>query len=464
MTSPVAGEELLAASRIIAQRTGIVCRDRHLAPLEATLREAMARFALPSCAVLLERLRESPDDASEIIFVIKKITTGESYFFRDPEQIAFLRREWLPATIAAKRHSGDLTLNLWSAGCAAGQECVTLAILLHEAIPDMHRWKIGLLGTDINSDVLRQARTGLYSAWSLRATPDAMWGRYFVAEGKEWRAREELLSMIRYQPMNLIGDPAPGEAMDLILCRNVLIYFDNSTGDRVLARLAESLAPGGHLMLGAAEMRHVPLPGCEIALHGRYGYYRRLTPADAAAPPEREAAPPGEDREARVIALMRSASWRQALDAVGQAETWRSNTSCLLQFKAKILANMGDIRQAIDLCRASIALEATDKHVYLILALAHLEAGELADAEAALRKGIFLDRKFLECHFHLGLLLLRSGRREAGLKSLRGALHHAQKSPPRWVVHHSANITLERFMPTLRAEIDHYARSIHGPA
>ncbi|MBF0178599.1 MAG: protein-glutamate O-methyltransferase CheR [Magnetococcales bacterium] len=464
MTPPDEGDGLQAACRVIVQRTGIVFKDRHLATLETTLRDTMERFNLPSRAVLLDRLRDSPDDASEIIFVIKRITTGESYFFRDSEQIEFLRREWLPAMIAARRQAGDLTLNLWSAGCAAGQECVTLAILLREAIPDIARWKIGLLGTDINSDALRQARTGLYSVWSMRATPESTRERHFVAEGKDWRARAELLSMIRYQPMNLIGDPTPGVAMDLILCRNVLIYFDDATGDRVLARLAGCLAPGGHLILGAAEMRHAPLPGCEIGWHGQYGYYRRPKPSDETAPPVREPEPPLGDREARVIALMRTASWRQALEAVGQPETWRSNTASLLQFRARILANMGEIRQAIDLCRASIALEATDKHVYLILALAHLEASELADAEAALRKGIFLDRKFLECHFHLGLLLLRDGRREAGLKSLRGALHHAQRSPPRWLVHHSANITLERFLPSLRAELDHYARRSHGPA
>ncbi|MBF0427873.1 MAG: protein-glutamate O-methyltransferase CheR, partial [Magnetococcales bacterium] len=380
-------QDLHRAQQIIGQRTGIVIKEHQQANLAKTLQEALEHFSIPTHAALLDLLQNCSPNEPVMEFLVNRITIGESYFFRDAEQMDFLRTVCLPQIIAAKRQEGSRSLRIWSAGCSAGQETVTLAILLHELLPDLSQWHIHLMGTDINVEALRQAISGLYQEWSFRSTTAWHRDRFFQPIGSKWRTRDSLRSMMQFTYLNLIEDAFPTtlnktEAMDLILCRNVFIYFDQKTTAKAAAKLAECLVPGGWLILGVADLLQNQIPGCRIHIHDRYNYFQRQNSKIIEAKPclepiphaiayqKAEALQHPIDSKSQLIQLMGAEEWHPALEIINRLPIDQQKTAKILQYKAKILANMGDANQTIDLCHQSMALESTDKHLYLILGLA----------------------------------------------------------------------------------------------
>lgn len=187
---------------------------------------------------------------------IRHLTIGETYFFRNGAQFAALRERILPDLLA--RRAGTRSLRVWSAGCASGEEPYSLAMVLADILPADAGWQVSILGTDLNPDFLSRAREALYGPWSFRDTPDALRDRFFVPEGARWRLRQEIRRSVIFGRLNLAADGYPAltngtTAMDLIFCRNVLIYFDAATTRAIIGRLYDALAPGGWLVVGHAE-------------------------------------------------------------------------------------------------------------------------------------------------------------------------------------------------------------------
>src|SRR5450631_2664425 len=168
-----------AFCRLIAERTGILLQDHQLHNLRETVQKGSQRFGFDDSAQYLNELIISKGLTPPLEYLIAGVTVGESYFFRDKEQIDLLRFKLLPEMIAAKRASGNLSFRVWSAGCSQGQEIYTIALLLLELIPDIDLWRIHLLGTDINNEIVSKAIRGHYSEWSFRATPTAIRERWF---------------------------------------------------------------------------------------------------------------------------------------------------------------------------------------------------------------------------------------------------------------------------------------------
>ena len=157
---------------------------------------------------------------------IALLTNGETYFFRDHGQFDLLRLRLLPELIERRRDAK--TLRLWSAGCSSGEEAYSLAMLLDMLLPKRDGWNILILGSDIDEAALAKARRGHYGQWSFRMAPPALKQRYFQRKGDEWMLDERIRSMVTFRTSNLIGETFPSAElrdMDLILCRNVFIYF-----------------------------------------------------------------------------------------------------------------------------------------------------------------------------------------------------------------------------------------------
>ncbi len=152
---------------------------------------------------------------------------------------------------------------------------------------------------------------------------------------------------------------------------------------------------------------------------------------------------------------MKRESWSDVLNLFEKSPEICDTNPTLLQCGARALANLGDHQRAIVLCRQSMDLNATDKHVHLILGLVLQETKNLREAETAFRRALFLDRDFMECHFHLGQLLMSENRKTAGLKSLRKALDLAERGAENWLVHHAPDLTFDRFAAQLRTELSH---------
>ncbi len=188
--------------------------------------------------------------------VLEHLTVGETYFFRNVPQFEALRRQVLPELIG--RQTKLRSLRLWSAGCATGEEPYSLAMTINDMLPDADTWQVTILATDINAGFLARARAALYSNWSFRETSEEMRDHYFTQEDNRWRLRAEIRRRVIFARLNLVEDMFPSVisgtcALDLIFCRNVMIYFDETTIRRVVDRLYRALSPGGWLFVGHAE-------------------------------------------------------------------------------------------------------------------------------------------------------------------------------------------------------------------
>ncbi len=188
--------------------------------------------------------------------ILAQLTIGETYFFRNGAQFDALRDHIVPELIA--RRTTLRTLRVWSAGCATGEEPYSLAILLSEMLGDAYPWNLSILATDINPVFLTRARDALYGAWSFRETPHTVRDKYWTAEQGRWRLNPEIRRLVHFARLNLAEPCYPTIAngtcaLDLIVCRNVTIYFDTATTQKVAERFYSALAPGGWLIVGHAE-------------------------------------------------------------------------------------------------------------------------------------------------------------------------------------------------------------------
>ena len=174
--------------------------------------------------------------------VVEAMTINETLFFRDHHPFELLRLTVLPELI--RRRSASRTLNLWSAGCAAGQEPYSIAMLIREHFPELAAWNVRIVACDLSEDMVARSRKGIYGPIEVnRGLPAAYLVKYFRRDGADWRIDDAIRSMVEFRPMNLAGAWPALPDMDLVFLRNVLIYFDGATKKAVLSKVARQLRP-----------------------------------------------------------------------------------------------------------------------------------------------------------------------------------------------------------------------------
>lgn len=214
-------------------KEGLV-RSRLARRLRATGAESFARY--------VELVRDPA--AGELAEMIDALTTNKTDFFREPAHFELLARV-APATRGP--------LRIWSAGCSTGEEPYTLAMVLHDALPDLALRDVRVLATDVSARALAHARAGVYSAAAMRPVPAAQRRRHFARAADGWEVGATLRSPVTFARLNLMAPWPMRGPFQAILCRNVMIYFDRATQQRLVQRFQELLAPGGHLFVGHSE-------------------------------------------------------------------------------------------------------------------------------------------------------------------------------------------------------------------
>lgn len=240
---------------LIDTRLRVVLRDHDLADLDALVRELQ---------------RKPRGDLSQA--VVEALTTNETSFFRDLTYYDALEKEVIPAL--AERRQSTRQLNIWSAACSTGQEPYSLAMMLSE-MPQLDDWKIRIHTTDIDRSVLERAKTGEYSQLAVnRGLPAAKLLRHFEKVGSNWRIRGRAKEMVTFGQLNLAKPWPHMSKMDLVLIRNVLIYFNMETKRDILTRARRVMRPGGYLVLGGAETTINLSEAYERVRHGRAVMYK----------------------------------------------------------------------------------------------------------------------------------------------------------------------------------------------
>ena len=456
-----------------AQYTALLERVRDLAGLQFP-ENRRPDMELVMRRAMLAAGAESLDEYAELIAqgrvslagLVEEVAIGETYFFREPEQFAFLRDVVLPEIIHRR---GSERLELWSAGCASGEEAYSLAILLEElGIGPSAR----VLGTDISARALAHARLGRYGSWSLRGAGAARVRPYLVPSANPSQAKSAkvassaaplgsresqiveldsaLRRRVRFAALNLVEPAYPSPArgihdFDLILCRNVLIYFDAATVARVARQLYESLAEGGWLIAASSDPPLAKLAPFLVVSTEWGAFYRKLRAHgpnnwSEAAPSRRpfpgtEVVPRSDPRSAEGGAgFPRVApAVPQDTGVVGEREASAAPPSDFVHAlpqpalsdratRIRALANRGELAAAAEAAEDGIVKEPLDAGGPYLYAAVLLELQRDDEARAALERAVYLDANFVAAHLALGTVRGRLGDRVGARRSFQTVL------------------------------------------
>jgi len=257
---------------LVRERAAIVLEDSKAYLVEARLGPVARAHGMDSIASLVGHLRTVRGVGLRDV-VVEALTTNETSFFRDFHPFETLRTVVLPELVS--RRKDVRRLSIWCAACSSGQEPYSIAMLLREHFPQLASWRVDLVGTDLSAGMLTRAEAGVYSQLEIsRGLPAPLLVKHFTREGASWRLAPEIRRMVRFRPGNLAKPWPAAPPVDLLMLRNVLIYFDVATKRAILDRAHRALATDGVLFLGGSETTLGVHDGFARVTAGRTIYYR----------------------------------------------------------------------------------------------------------------------------------------------------------------------------------------------
>lgn len=480
---------------LIAERMGLHFPRERRAELERGLAGAAEELGFEDVAACTDRLLSGPLTRAHLKVLASHLTIGETYFFREKKTFESLATHVLPALIHARR--GRLQrLRLWSAACCSGEEAYSLAILMGQLLPDLAAWHVTILATDINPHALRKAVTGVYGEWSFRDAPAGFKERYFTRTAeRRYAIRPEIQKLVTFEHLNLVEDVYPAlatdtNAMDIILCRNVLMYFTPGQIPKVIGNLHRALIDGGWLAVSPSETSQTLFP--QFVTHNFPGvilYQRKTTggPAHDVRPPmvprtadlfvplapavsppwippvpavQTPSAPPPENPasvdaratpRAMAASLYEKGRYAEAVDVLLAVVAEHAPESAVFSLLARALANQGRLADARSWCDRWIAADKLNAAGHYLRAVVLLEEGLQDEARRSLKKAVYLDPNFVLAHFALGTFARSRGRHDEATRHFANTLHLLSRLGPDDLLPESDGLTVARLTETTTA-------------
>ncbi|HSV34152.1 MAG TPA: CheR family methyltransferase [Ramlibacter sp.] len=396
--TPPATLELLAER--IAAELGLHFPPERAADLCRGLAGAARDFGVADGAACANGLLAMPWTQAQVRILASHLTVGETYFLRDKPLLNVFAGHMLPELLSRRRALGQRRLHIWSAGCCTGEEPYSLAILVEQALPDLAEWDVRIVGTDVNPRFLEKARAGRYNEWSFRGVPAAWRQRYFerTADGL-YRVCDSVRSLVSFAELNMAQDTYPRATngtsdVDVIFCRNLLMYFDSKQVAKVAERLRESLQVGGWLIVSPTEAAATAFPGLEPVNFEAAVAFRKQATRCVDVPQQHPELPlamqatetqlePSRPMQVAVRASMPMAAFRQ--------------TACTL-------ADQGRLDEALTWCDRWVAADKLDPWGHYVRGVVLIEQGDASGARQALRRCVYLQPGFVLAHLALGQL------------------------------------------------------------
>ena len=475
---------------LVLARLGLSFSDKRRSELERAIRQAFAASTFASIPEYLAHLREAPRGDIEVERLVNAITVSETHFFRDAGQSDALYYQVLPSIIERRRFMR--TLRIWSAGCASGEEPYSIAMFLRDLLPDVDDWSITILGTDISTSALDRARKAIYSDWAFREERAKQWrNRFFAPSGNRYQLNPDVRRMVTFAQLNLAEPCYPAYEtntmfLDLILCRNVTIYFSEATTRQVIDRYYQALVYGGWLVVGHSEHALGVYQRFQVCNFPDAILYQRV-PSPAAAPawPETVQPAPASSLPLTLEALtasqpaaapdLRPAGAKPAEppepqpgEIMGQAREWIENGRAeqardlllslvaqksppleALLLLAQANANLGNWQEAEQYCQRAIRAHKLADEAYYLLALVYQHQARLPEAIDAMKKVVYLDHNSILGHFGLANLYYQSQYLPNALKSLENARRLLQARPGDDIIAGSGGVTAARLLDAI---------------
>ncbi len=423
---------------------------------------------------------ESQNEWRELVLLL---TTVESYFMRDKGQFSLLDKVIFPELIEQKRSLSKTlgiqpTLRIWSAGCSTGEEPYSLAIILKQLISDWEQWKIVILGTDINEEVIEKAHRGVYRSWSFRLVDPQVQKQYFNQRKNEWKINQELRESVEFSCINLITDHFPNVFkniynIDLILCRNVFVYFEPKYISLVLKKFANTLKSGGYLITGHAEIGGQIINEFKPKIFPESVVYQRreLLPDERLQIDSRRLEEPNPNRsfspttskkipEQAYLILIEEAKKSFQNKAYTEAINQAKESICLQPknfdanyLLAQIYANLGKYSQAIEYCEQASKVDSISVLPDYLQAQVAEEQGELEKAKRILKKIIYFSPSFISAYLELGNIYNKQGEIKRAVTMYNSSCAILKKLPPHTPIEQQGKMTANQVLLDVKQKL-----------
>jgi len=465
--------DLLRLSRFIEDELALFFPRERWCDLERNIVLAAERFGYKDIVLFINYLLDRPLTREVAEGLAAHLTINETYFWREPLTFEALEQKILPELINERRNKSK-RIRIWSAGCSAGEEPYSIAIALKRTIPDIHDWHISILATDISPNALQKAEAGIYGKWSFRGTPDWLLQNYFKPVGKDlYEIAPAIKNMVSFRYLNLAENIYPStlndtHSMDIIYCRNVLMYFTQERFRQIGFALYNSLVYGGYLVVSSSELSINNFPDFAPVNIPGFVLYQKRHPVSKTNPtltansgisdekslsvpaggndsspnshtPTKKITHPNEG-EYSIESLYAKGSYREIIELF-ENQTLTTGQRLLL---IKAYANLGRIAEALVACKHAIAAEKLEpRFYYLHASLLHINQSS-PEAVACLQRAIFIDSDFVLAYYTLGNILLSQKDFASAKKSYRNVLNILEKFHPDDLVPESDGISVSR--------------------
>jgi chemotaxis protein methyltransferase CheR len=485
--------------------------------LERGVQYACKELGCDNEETFARNMMTSPLTKRQIEILAGSLTVGETYFFREKIVLEAFEYQILPELIRLRRGI-EQHLRIWSAGCSSGEEPYTIAVILKSMLADIKDWGLTLLATDINPISLEKAAKGFYTKWSFRDVPEWIMGRYFTNKGGNGiEILSDIKKMVAFSYLNLMKDDYPSlinntNAMDVIFCRNVLIYFAPENIKKIAQNFHRSLIDGGWLIVSQTELIDEYFPGFEkINIDGAILYRKArseekkeyVVPPIVAMPeagrlqmkesqtitlplplPSREGvifqpsplggegkvegeiskeipvqrkkkeAPPAVSAQnlyKDAKASYEQGKYRDAKEILNRLLSEGRNNAKALSLMSRICANEGKLDDAFRYCGEAIEADNLNPGYYYLQSAIFKEKGLAKEAMESLKKAVYLDSNFALAYFAMGNLALSAGNRSEAEKHFNNALLLLKKHRPEEPLPESDGMTAERLIEVIEA-------------
>ena len=495
MDIPYSDIDFIQLRKFLQQNMGLNFLENQKKELIQKMERAALHFGYPTLLSYTQHLYKQPPTDDHIGQLASHLTVGETYFMREKKGFDFLEQIYLPDVIRT-RLNGERRLRIWCAGCSTGEEAYSLAITLSRIIPNIEKWKISILATDINSLFLEKARIAEYTKWSFRNTKSDFKQQFFdFIPPNKYKVIPRIKNLVEIIPFNLATEKFDTltenkPLFDIIFCRNVLIYFPPEGITSLTNKLHSVLAKGGILVVSPVEVSSLICNKFDTIIYSGLTIYHKGTVKNELKhiPPEKQSKgilppsfpsnefpravsalktsdeeiktnnvtklpdkPPvkttGQSKTADETIIQKGTLYtteRTPLDTAEKLKIPEQGTQEELLLMAKKKANLGELKEAESLCETAIANNKLDPAIYYLMATIMQEQGNDTRAIQNLKTALYLDPDFVLAHFLHGSLSIRNGNENIGKKSFKSALSALSKFGPDDIIPESDGITASR--------------------
>lgn len=445
---------LHSASQQVSELLGLHFPKNRWSDLERGILSAAKQLEMNTSADALRIWIENKSfNKLELEVLTNHLTVGETYFFRDNSILDVFQKSIIPE-ILTERFEKNQQIKIWSAGCCSGEEPYTLAILLLETIPDIHKWNISILATDINKTFLQKAMDGIYSNWSFRETPENIRNKYFSKVKDGWLISPEIKKMVSFKYLNLCEDSYPAaqthtNSLDIIFCRNVLMYFSQELIITIGERFYKALNQGGWFITSPVELsdenfslfnkiqynksivyhksekKAAPIHKWKSVTHiekhfEKVSHPKKLTDSTI----KKQFAPITKEKIDTLNQFpleianqyFDQKKYQKCIDHCQSELTKSNNPLPLLYLLVKSYANLGQYAEAVKWGSQLIGLDNMNANACYLIASIHVENNNLAEAESLLKRGLYIDQTHILSHLLLGNVYLSHGNFDGTLR------------------------------------------------